>query len=47
MNLEKKYIEKELNSTKFKKFTHVANELHKRKKLEGRIMFIRNMLIEK
>ena len=47
MNLEKEYIEKELNSTKFKNFTHVANELHKRKKLEGRIMFIRNMLIEK
>jgi hypothetical protein len=40
----KNLIEEELKSPEFKKFTHVANELHKKQKLSGRVNYIRSML---
>ncbi|HBS1998653.1 DUF262 domain-containing protein [Klebsiella pneumoniae] len=40
----KEKIEELINSSEFKKFTHVANELHKKEKLKSRVEFIENML---
>lgn len=37
-------IELALRSNDFKKYTHVANELHKKYKLEGRVDYIYNLL---
>ncbi|WP_084676949.1 DUF262 domain-containing protein [Massilia niastensis] len=39
-------IEKYLKDGEFKKFTHVANELHQKTRLKGRVDFIFDMLIE-
>ena len=43
-NVDEATIAQELVSSEFKKFTHVANELHKKQKLKGRVDFIYNML---
>jgi len=40
-------IRKLMDCDQFKRNTHVANELHKKEKLVGRIEFIRDMLIRK
>lgn len=44
-NLSKEVIEKKLNSSDFKKNTHVANQLHKKDKLRGRVDYVKNMLL--
>ncbi|EIP3949426.1 DUF262 domain-containing protein [Salmonella enterica] len=40
----KRKIEEFINSNDFKKYTHVANELHKKEKLKARVEFIEKML---
>ena len=44
--ISKEQIAKALNSDEFKKFTHVPNELHKKKKLNGRIKYIYDLFIK-
>lgn len=39
-SLDKEYVKQCLSSPDFKQFTHEANELHKRQKLQGRVMYI-------
>ncbi|WP_302162118.1 DUF262 domain-containing protein [Phascolarctobacterium faecium] len=43
-SLDKEEVAKALCSNEFKKYTHVANELHKKQKLYGRVMFIYNLV---
>jgi uncharacterized protein with ParB-like and HNH nuclease domain len=38
------YIKEKLDDNEFKKFTHVPNQLHKKKMLSGRVNYIYNML---
>lgn len=45
--LDKEYVKSILNSTEFKQYTHVANELHKKQKLFGRINVIYELVTEK
>lgn len=42
--LNKEYVKECLDSQSFKQYTHVANELHKRQKLQGRVMFIYHLV---
>ena len=42
--IDKNYIANRLIDKKFKKFTHGANELHKKRNLFGRVNYIYNML---
>lgn len=42
--LDKNYIIEKLADKEFRKFAYVANELHKKHKLSGRVNFIYNML---
>ncbi|MDU4962353.1 MAG: DUF262 domain-containing protein [Sporomusaceae bacterium] len=42
--LDSCYIKRQLDSSEFKQYTHVANQLHKKQKLKGRIEFIYNMI---
>lgn len=39
-SLDKEHVKQCLSSPDFKQFTHEANELHKRQKLQGRVMYI-------
>lgn len=43
-SLDKEQIRRCLRSPEFKQYTHVANELHKKQKLQGRIMYIYNLV---
>lgn len=43
-SLDKEYVKRCLSSAEFKQYTHVANELHKKQKLQGRIMYIYHMV---
>lgn len=43
-SITKEYIEKKLSDQKFRSFAYVANELHKQKKLRGRIEYIVEIL---
>lgn len=43
-DLNKEYVKEKLDSNAFKQYTHVANELHKKHMLKGRVMFIYNMV---
>lgn len=43
-NLDKELVRTALSSSEFKKYTHEANELHKKPKLNGRVMFIYNLV---
>lgn len=43
-SLDKEQIRCCLRSSEFKQYTHVANELHKKQKLQGRIMYIYNLV---
>lgn len=38
--LDKEWVGECLDSSEFKQYTHVANELHKKRKLQGRIQYI-------
>lgn len=42
--LDKEWVKDCLDSSEFKQYTHVANELHRKQKLQGRIMFIYNIV---
>lgn len=44
--LDKETLKECLDSQDFKQYTHVANELHRRQKLQGRIMYIYNLVID-
>lgn len=44
-SLDKNKIKECLDSSEFRQYTHVANELHRKQKLKGRIMYIYNMVI--
>lgn len=46
LNLTTERIEEKINDINFKKYTHVANQLHKKHKLSSRINYIRDMLTE-
>lgn len=46
INVEKEQIESALNSSSFKQYTHIANELHKKTKLRGRIKFIYDLFVK-
>lgn len=39
-SLNKEYVKRDLSSSDFKRDTHVANELHKKPKLQGRVLHI-------
>lgn len=39
-SLDKEYVKRCLSSSDFKQYTHVANELHKKPKLQGRVLYI-------
>lgn len=39
-HLDKEWVGECLDSSEFKQYTHVANELHKKRKLQGRIQYI-------
>lgn len=43
-SLDKGYVKRCLSSPQFKQYTHVANELHKKQKLQGRVMYIYNLV---
>jgi hypothetical protein len=43
--IDKDEIRKAINSKEFKDNTHIANQLHKKEKLVGRIEFIRDLLL--
>lgn len=43
-SLDREVVEKALCSDEFKQYTHVANELHKKQKLHGRVQFIYNLV---
>ena len=43
-DLNKEFILKHLADKEFRKFAYVANELHKKQKLSGRVNYIYNML---
>lgn len=43
--IDKDKIKKAINSKEFKENTHIANQLHKKDKLVGRIEFIRDLLL--
>lgn len=44
-SLDKEEVKENLDSQSFKQYTHVANELHRKQKLQGRIMYIYNMVV--
>lgn len=39
-SLDKEHIKQCLSTPEFKQYTHVANELHKKQKLQGRVLYI-------
>lgn len=43
-SLDKEHIKQCLTSSKFKRYTHEANELHKKQKLQGRVMYIYHLV---
>lgn len=43
-SLDKDKVKDCLDSQDFKQYTHVANELHRKQKLKGRIMYVYNMV---
>ena len=45
--LDKNWVRDCLDSAEFKKYTQIANELHKKQKLNGRVMFIYDIVIGK
>ena len=46
-NIDKEEIRKKLINPEFKKNTHIANQLHRKQKLEGRVNYIRDILLRK
>ena len=43
-SLDKEAVKVALSSTGFRQCTYVANELHKKQKLQGRVMYIYNLV---